>query len=178
MKDPALWHIHQRCKRFNGVVSPELLLVRISSQSLTLLRNEIEVARYPVSTSKNPPSCRENSFGTPTGLHRIIETIGDRQPSGMVFRGRQPIGATFSQLPPEDQRDNLITSRILRLEGLEEGLNRGPGLDSFQRYIYIHGTNHEALIGTPSSGGCVQMRNADIIQLFPQISIGTLVWIE
>ena len=46
---------------------------------------------------------------------------------------------------------------MLTLEGLEDGVNHGPGRDSLERYIYLHGTNHEAEIGRPTSHGCVRL---------------------
>lgn len=73
--------------------------------------------------------------------------------------------------------DNMVLTRILRLRGMEPGLNTGSGVDSFERYIYIHGTNREDLIGTPMSHGCVCMRNQDIIELFDEIKEGTIVYI-
>ena len=62
-------------------------------------------------------------------------------------------------------RDYVLT-RILWLEGLEPGVNRGAGIDSRARYIYIHGTNQEQLLGTPASHGCIRMANADVISFF------------
>ena len=55
---------------------------------------------------------------------------------------------------------------MITLDGLEEGWNRGPGRDSLARFIYLHGTNREDLLGTPASHGCVRMANADILHLF------------
>ena len=137
-----------------------------------------EVQRiFRISTSKNPPSCRANSYGTPTGLHAAAEKIGDGAPLGMVFKGRVATGRPFAAYPPQEQRHNLITTRIIRLRGLQPGFNSGEDCDSFQRYIYIHGTNHEDRIGQPFSGGCIEMRNTEIIELFDTSSEGDLVWI-
>ena len=72
----------------------------------------------------------------------------------------------------------MILTRILRLEGLEEGVNRGPGIDSFERYIYIHGTNKERQIGAPMSNGCVCMKNNDVVALFNSVKEGTIVVID
>jgi hypothetical protein len=96
----------------------------------------------------------------------------------MVFKGRLPTGLCFHALPADEAAGNLITSRILRLRGLEPGKNSGADCDSYARYIYIHGTNHEDRIGRPFSGGCVEMRNADVIRLFERVSSGDLVWIS
>ena len=131
---------------------------------------------FQISTSSQPPSCIEDSLGTPLGLHALADKIGEDAPEGMVFQGRQPI-RHFSRFSPEDQKKNLITSRILRLRGLEEGKNSGFGHDSYDRYIYIHGTNHENRIGQPFSGGCIEMRNKDVIHLFNLVDTGNLVWI-
>ena len=135
-----------------------------------------EVQRvYPVSTSKNPPSCVADSFGTPTGLHAIADRIGSEQSEGMVFKGRIP-QQHFSKFPQDEQAKNLITSRILRLKGMEPK-NSERGYNSYERYIYIHGTNHEERIGVPFSGGCIEMLNSDVIELFDAIQTGDLVWI-
>jgi len=42
----------------------------------------------------------------------------------------------------------------------------------------MHGTNHEEKLGTPFSGGCIEMRNIEIIALFAEIRVGDLIWIE
>ena len=70
-----------------------------------------------------------------------------------------------------------VTSRVLWLSGLESGKNKGYTIDSFKRYIYIHGTSEEGLLGTPASHGCIRMKNKDIIELYEKIKIGTLVLI-
>jgi len=66
----------------------------------------------------------------------------------------------------------------MRLEGLEDGINRGPNIDSFDRYIYIHGTNREEQIGTPISHGCICMKHNDIIKLFDIVTEDTIVIID
>ena len=131
---------------------------------------------YTVSTGLNPPSCIADSYGTPTGIHKIADKIGGDQPDGMVLKGRQPT-KHFSEYDREESAKQLITSRIMRLRGLETGKNCGDGCDSYDRYIYIHGTNHEEKIGAPASGGCVELRNAEVIELFGMIETGDLVWL-
>ena len=168
----------QKCGALSIAPTGRALLVSIKDQEMALFAGGALKRRYRVSTSKNAPSCRENSYGTPTGLHAVAARIGAGEPAGMVFKGRVATGRHYDDCPPEEQARNLITSRILRLRGLEEGHNRGPGIDSFDRYIYIHGTNHEDRIGQPFSGGCIEMRNADVIDLFERVTEGDLVWIE
>ena len=155
-----------------------VLIVSIARQEMDVYHFEEHVETLPISTSKKPPSCIENSFGTPWGLHEICEKIGDHEPSGMVFKGRKAIGACFQELSKEENGKNLITSRILRLSGLEPGLNQGGNCDTYNRYVYIHGTNQEDKIGSPASAGCVQMYNADIIRLFPILPEKTMLWID
>jgi len=87
-------------------------------------------------------------------------------PIGTVFKGRRPIAASVDRSAEED----LITSRILWLDGLDEN-----NANTKERYIYIHGTNHEHSIGQPTSNGCIRMRNADVIRLFDLVEAGVLV---
>lgn len=155
-----------------------VVVVSLTAQTLTLYRTGTPEVSYPVSTSRQPPSNIRNSLGTPTGLHAIAERIGGEQPAGMVFRGRVPTGRHYREyLPEELSTDDLITSRILWLRGLEPGLNHGGEVDTYQRYVYIHGTRHEDRIGTPASAGCVRLRNLDVIDLYERVRAGDWVWI-
>lgn len=121
-----------------------------------------------------PSSCLEHSFGTPWGLHQVFEKIGHNQPVGMIFESRKPTGNIAT---PNEIAKNYITTRILRLIGLEYGTNSGETCDSLRRYIYIHGTNQESKIGTPQSHGCILLSNRNILHLFQIIPPQTLVWI-
>ncbi|MGB0742986.1 MAG: L,D-transpeptidase family protein [Opitutales bacterium] len=168
--------INERCAALSITPTDRRLVVSITAQKMALIENSAVVKTYTISTSKNPPSCKADSYGTPTGLHAIADKIGKEQPEGLVFKGRVPTGKHFSLYSGNEGEKNLITSRILRLRGLEPDKNAGPGCDSYQRYIYIHGTNHEDRIGQPFSGGCVEMLNHDVIELFERIESGDLVW--
>ena len=154
----------------------ELFLVQsIEAQALLVCERDIVVERYDASTSRFGIGIREDSFKTPPGLHRIKEKIGSGAPVGRIFRERRDTGIDWDGGSTED---NLILTRILRLEGLEEGINRGPGVDSYDRCIYIHGTNREDLVGVPLSHGCLVLRNVDILRLFAEVREGTLVYID
>ena len=133
---------------------------------------------YDISTSKNPPSCKIDSFGTPTGLHQVFEKIGNNVEEGMVFKNRKPLGYTFPNAPEGEKNKNLITSRIIRLKGLDPKINLNGSNDTFKRYIYIHGTNKEYNIGNPFSKGCIELRNECIIDLFNKINLFDLIWIN
>jgi len=112
------------------------------------------------------------------GLHCIQEKIGEGSRVGTVFKGRVPIAKQYAELDPNEQEANLVTSRILWLSGLEPGYNQGDSHDSHDRYIYFHGTNHEDKIGQPSSGGCIQLLNTEMIELFDLTTEGDHVYIS
>ncbi|GAA6152807.1 L,D-transpeptidase [Pseudoteredinibacter isoporae] len=163
---------------------PELELaieVSVSGQFCELFgRDGKLLRRYAVSTAAAGVNANEGSFGTPPGLHRIAERIGEGVDKGMCFVGRVPTGemADIEGSPPDCRTEgDFILSRILWLEGLEPGLNHGEGIDSRQRYIYFHGTNEEYLIGKEASHGCIRMNNDDVIELFDQVVVGTPVYI-
>lgn len=135
------------------------------------------VATYPFSYSIRPPSCVENSGGTPWGLHAIAEKHGADAPPGTAFVARQPLGH-YRDLPDAGPAQKAyVTTRILWLRGLEPGHNAGPGVDSYARYIYIHGTNHPERFPTRDSGGCLLLRDEDLIALFATVPVGAHVWI-
>ena len=172
--------VNKTCARLGIKPGERLLAVRIATATLQFFRGGRLQRSYVVSTSRRPPSNLKNSLGTPRGLHEIAERIGAGQPPGVVFKARVPTGRHFSELlTSEDGRnDNLITSRILWLRGLEPGVNRGGDVDTYERYVYLHGTNHGPRIGEPLSSGCVLLRDLDIIELYEEVRTGDLVWIE
>jgi lipoprotein-anchoring transpeptidase ErfK/SrfK len=140
--------------------------IQVKEQILHLMEADRVIQSFPVSTSRFGLGESEGSFKTPTGRFCVCEKIGDEHPANTVFRGRIPVPA-----PPDwATADDLITSRILWLDGLED-----HNSNTRERYIYIHGTNQEQLIGQAASRGCIRMRNQDVIQLFDQIDVGTEV---
>lgn len=151
-----------------------LLVVDVARQTATLIEDGGAVAAWPVSTARNGVGGTENSFKTPPGWHRIRARIGDGACAGTVFSSREPTGAVWRG---EACSDDLILTRILTLDGLEDGVNRGPGHDSLERYIYLHGTNHEDLVGRPVSQGCVRLANKDVCALFDRVREGDFVLI-
>ncbi len=174
----SLDRVNKACARLGIKPGERFLAVRISTATLRFYRSGALVKSYGISTSRQPPSNVRNSLGTPRGLHEIAERIGAGQPPGMVFKSRTSTGRHFSEIENSDAETNLITSRILWLRGLEPGVNSGGEVDTYSRYIYIHGTNHEDRIGEPLSAGCVLMRNLEIVELFEEVRNGDLVWIE
>jgi hypothetical protein len=165
-------------RRVTGTVPGRFLLVDTALQSLSVVENGAVTRKYSVSTSRYGTGNRENSLMTPRGAHRIAEKYGHGAPIGRIFRDRLDTGDTWKIGTAGSPGENLVLTRILRLEGLEDGVNRGPGIDSYERYIYIHGTNNEASIGMPASHGCVCMANNDVVELFDSVSEGTIVVID
>lgn len=153
----------------------QILVVDSHTQTMSVLEHTHFVKKYIISTSKYGIGNKENSFQTPRGIHSIVERIGDGAPVWRIFRSRKDTGINWN---PEMSEENMILSRILRLKGLEPGINSGKGIDSFERHIYIHGTNNEKLVGTPMSHGCICMKNNDIIMLFDSVREGTIVFID
>jgi len=143
--------------------------VSIREQQLTVKENEQPIRTYPVSTSRFGIGTEEGSFKTPIGRFCVGKKIGSDMPDGTVFVGRVPLQADEGLPPTED----LVTSRILWLDGLDE-----QNANTRDRFVYIHGTQHEDKIGTVASHGCVRMRNADVIELFEMVDEGTTVVIE
>ena len=168
--------VKQSCEALSITPTRRQIIVSIERQELALICDGKLQRVFSISTSKNQPSCLANSFGTPLGLHAMADKIGEGEPLGMVFKGRVPTGQGFSEFPAEAQQQNLITTRIIRLRGLEPH-NSGANCDSYARYIYIHGTNHEDRIGEPFSGGCVEMLNTEVVELFDAVAEGDLIWI-
>ena len=155
-----------------------LIVVNVSTQQLLLLKEGKIEEIYSVSTSVYGTGSKVNSFKTPLGRHKISEKIGEKLPEGAILKGRKWTGAIANIIKePIDTEFDVVTSRILWLTGLEEGKNQGPGVDSKSRYIYIHGTAEEGLIGKPASDGCVRMYNADVITLFNKVETNTQVLI-
>ena len=146
------------------------LRVSISAQRLDIIADDGSVSRsFPVSTAKKGTGSEPNSHKTPLGWHRVCQKIGDHAESGTQFVGRKPNGRVWKSSDPVEEK-NLVLTRILWLDG-EEDHNK----TSKDRYIYIHGTNREDLIGTPASAGCVCLRNADVIELYDLTPIGTRI---
>ena len=153
--------------------------VDISEQRLYLIENSLIKASYPISTSKYGEGSIENSFKTPLGEHSIKEMIGEEAEINTIFTSRINTKRSATIIDQFEDTDNdYVTSRIMWLNGEEDGLNKGGNVDSFRRYIYIHGTHEEGLIGTKASHGCIRMFNYDVIELFNLVNIGTKVLIR
>lgn len=144
--------------------------VSVATQRLLLWDGIRQVKGWPCSTSKYGLGYTEGSNKTPLGAFIVKEKHGEGTPSGTIFKARQPVGLWT---PDIVSTDDLILSRILWLEGAEK-----RNANTYQRYIYIHGTNDERSLGRPASHGCIRLRNAAVIELYDLTPIGTPVWIS
>jgi lipoprotein-anchoring transpeptidase ErfK/SrfK len=157
-----------------------MIRIHVPSQTLELFDDEGSLLRrYVVSTGARGVGERNGSYCTPRGHHVIRARIGAGEPPGAVFVERRPTGEVYgpalaARFPGRD----WILTRILWLSGCERGFNRLGAVDTMRRFIYIHGTPDDVPLGIPGSKGCVRMRNADIIDLFDRVAVGTRVEID
>ncbi|MBL1141687.1 MAG: L,D-transpeptidase [Proteobacteria bacterium] len=157
--------------------------ISIKEQTLTLFDEDKQLKQYSISTARNGPGELMDSECTPCGKHIIAEKIGEGAAVNSVFVGRETTGEIYDpalrKLHPK--RDWILT-RILWLSGTEEGKNKGQkegnNVDSYDRYIYIHGSPDDVDMGQPGSRGCVRMRNDEMIELFKIVEVGTEVVIN
>lgn len=157
----------------------DLLHISIADQCLYGFARGQLIVRLPISTALNGPGEHNGSGCTPRGRHQVRAKVGAGLPQGAVLRGRRWTGETWTpalhaQFPGRD----WILSRILWLSGCEPGRNRLGAVDTFRRYIYLHGTPDTEPMGVPLSHGCVRLRNADLVELFDRVPLHCPVQIE
>ena len=152
--------------------------IDVARQQLHLMVDGAILRTYPVSTALNGVGEHNGSGCTPRGLHRVRAKVGAGCAPGTVFVGRRATGEIYSPaLAAEHPGRDWILSRILWLTGCEPGINRGGAVDTLRRYIYLHGCPDGLPMGVPASHGCVRMTNADVIDLFDRVAVGTRVHI-
>lgn len=160
-----------------SLVYAQEIEISISKQKLFLTNNDGLVKEYNISSSVYGEGSLEGSYKTPLGRHIVKKMIGEDVPYGGRLIGRVYQGEIFPIYLQDNVivQEDVVQSRIIWLDGLEEGVNKGAGIDSFQRYIYIHGTPEEWRLGQKASKGCIRMSNKDVIELYSLIKAGTLV---
>ena len=170
--------IIQKANNYISTDYSELLFVSIENQKMYHIKEGAIVKKYIISSSEYGTGSEAGSNKTPLGLHKVKEKYGDETPINGRMIGRVFYGqiATLYNDKTKSKTDD-VTSRIFWLEGLENGKNKGEGIDSYKRYIYIHGSSEEGRLGTPASHGCIRMKNNEVIDLYKTIAIGTLVLI-
>ena len=145
------------------------IVISTRDQKLAVLDRGTLLATYPISTSKFGLGDSSRSRRTPLGQLQVAKKIGDNAPLGAVFKDRVRTGEIVA--PNSPGRDPIVT-RILWLRGRE-----AQNANAFGRYIYIHGTPEERLIGMPASYGCIRMRSVDVVQLYNIVGVGAAVTI-
>lgn len=141
------------------------LEVSIDDQTLKVIEGDQCIRQFDISTATKGMGFTMDSYRTPTGRFRVVGKIGEGEASGTIFKQRVAAGLW---LPGATVEGDLVLSRILRLEGLDS-----ENANTFERFIYIHGTNHEDKLGQPASQGCIRLGNEDVIALFEMVNEGT-----
>ena len=154
--------------------------VDIKAQKLFLYAaNHQLIKAYACSSAKNGLGEEYGSFKTPRGKHIIRVKIGDGAKLGTVFVKRRPTGEIYNaQLAQQYPDRDWMLTRILWLKGLEPGKNRWKTVDTQNRKIYIHGVPDEVSLVKPRSNGCINLSNADVVDLFERVPVGTRVLIK
>lgn len=145
----------------------QVLLVSVPEQKMLFIENGQERETFLISTAKKGIGDIPDSYMTPAGTMEIAEKFGDNLALGSVLKDRV---ATGEVVPVEAPGRDPIVTRVLWLRGLEER-NR----NAYPRFIYIHGTPQESLLGTAASFGCIRMRSVDIVRLYDAIALGAKV---
>ncbi|CAM2873471.1 L,D-transpeptidase [Legionella worsleiensis] len=155
------------------------LFISIEYQEIKGFENNLEVFNYPVSTAANGPGEVKGSECTPRGWHKVYSVIGAEHEINSVFVGRKWTGEIYSeQLAAQFPGRDWILTRIIQLDGLEPGRNKGENVDTLERFIYIHGTPDSTQLGIPGSHGCIRLSNTAVILLAEWVTTDTLVYIQ
>lgn len=173
--DDATWRYLQGLGWDERVGAGLAVWVSVEEQMFRVLRGREIVWAEPCATAAKGTGSVKGSNQTPLGWHTIKRKTGDGAPWGQVFRGGQATNEIWQ--PGQSTKEDLVLTRVLFLDGLEPGKNKGGNVDSYDRYIYIHGTNDEAKIGTPSSHGCIRLMNDAVIDVYNLLPTGTPVLI-
>lgn len=163
----------------NNIAQEQLVIVKSEQQQLICYEGEVLLKKYLISTGINGMGERIDSECTPRGWHQVYNVIGLENKLNSVFVGRKWTGEIYTpDLTKQHPERDWILTRIIQLDGLELGRNKGGKVDTLKRYIYIHGTPETIRLGVPGSRGCVRMHNQDIIELANWVKIGTRIYIQ
>jgi lipoprotein-anchoring transpeptidase ErfK/SrfK len=161
------------------MLNKKQIFINSECQQMVCYEHDEVAYTYTISTGKNGLGEQQGSECTPRGLHQIHSIIGAQHDINSVFVAREWTGELYSaELAEKFPGRDWILTRILRLEGLEDGRNQGGDVDTLERFIYIHGTPDTTVLGVPGSRGCIRMSNQDIIALAEWVHVGTQVLIK
>ncbi len=132
----------------NEPISEEIrLVVRLGEKRVYVYRGKNSIKSYPIAIGKP-------GYETPQGSFNIFSR--EKDPTFKNFK-------TGAIIPPG--KNNPLGVRWI-----------GVWTDG-KTQIGFHGTNRPHLIGKAISHGCIRMHNKDVIALYNQVKIGTLVQI-
>ncbi len=169
-------HVAELMAQFNKRKTDTVLIIDLSEQKMFHYKDKKLVKAYTISSSKFGIGSKAGTNKTPLGVHYVKQRFGKNAALGTIFKARRNTGK-IAEIATDDRdlKHDYVTTRILWLKGLEKNKNLGRGIDSFLRYIYIHGTAEEGKIGQPASHGCIRMYNKDVVELYSQVDTGALV---
>ncbi len=151
-------------------------IISISQQRLFIWRGDVCVFECAISSAAHGIGCVRDSGCTPIGRHYVRAAIGAGQHPLTVFKARRPTGDQWSsELAADNPNRDWILGRILWLSGMESGINRGGNVDTFRRYIYLHGSPDDGVMGVPASHGCIRLRVNDMLSVFEYLAYGSIV---
>jgi lipoprotein-anchoring transpeptidase ErfK/SrfK len=164
-------------EHFSHLVEGKVIFVDVNTQLMHVMNDNEVVQTFTISSSKYGEGEVQNSMKTPLGLHYIGKKVGGDAKLNTIFKSRANTGRQAVPNSNKFKNKDLITTRILWLEGGEERNSLGSK-SSMRRYIYIHGTPDEDLLGQPASHGCIRMRNIDVYALYEFVDEGTpvVIW--
>lgn len=166
VKDGEVSIIHDYNSNYSHVVTTE----SGSKTRIQILKS------YRTSGGRGGVSNRIKSGGTPSGAHVIYRKQGEGFRPGQTFDAYK-YGFRETVLSPttgfQAWQSDFITTRVLRLRGLEGELNN----NSDKRSILFHGTAEEGLIGYDESAGCIRLSNLDVMDLYDRVKVGTIALI-
>jgi lipoprotein-anchoring transpeptidase ErfK/SrfK len=126
-------------------------VLRLKARRLDLMKDDARVASFPIAIGRR-------GHETPTGRYQVEEMVVHPD-----FQKVDPNDPThlLALIPPGP--DNPLGERWI-------GFAHGEGWT-----VGIHGTPHPELLGQAVSGGCIRMRNADVIRVYDEVELGTPV---
>lgn len=174
---------HRAEKDYAYTSSAPILILETDEQELSLFKGETLIRTFPVSTGRKGEGGSIGSGTTPLGYLRVYDKRGEGIRIGTAFEDN---GTPLTNRGPvKIIRDKtsiygMKTTRILLLEGLEPGKNKGGDVDTRARGIWITGTDKEWFVNnkTKSSSGNIRMRNDDVITLFNAVPTNTILYVE
>ncbi|KTD64583.1 L,D-transpeptidase [Legionella shakespearei] len=157
----------------------KIIVISTAKQEMSCFEDDDLVCTYSVSTAKNGVGEVKNSECTPRGWHKVHSILGTEHQENSIMVAREWTGEIYTaELAEQFPERDWILTRILQLDGLEPGRNKGGNVDSLERFIYIHGTPDTTQLGVPGSRGCIRMKNKEVIELASWASTDTLVYIQ